>query len=239
MTYQYSLTNCIRRGSPLSSKRSSIKKFPLMDFQDPSLSLLEVSSKVNITPALQCEIRIPDNLAPQIENINASCELSRDLDLKTISFKIRNAEYNPRKCNAVILRLKTPKATIMIYSHGKLLVTGSKSENDALRSARKVCKLLNKCGYSDITLADFRIENIVASTDVLFPIRLEGIANEHRSYASYEPELFSGLVFRMFKPRLSILVFVTGKVVITGAKNIDEVYEAFQNLFPVLDKYRK
>jgi len=33
---------------------------------------------------------------------------------------------------------------------------------------------------------------------------------------SYEPELFPGLIYRMIKPRIVLLIFVSGKVVLTG-----------------------
>ena len=34
--------------------------------------------------------------------------------------------------------------------------------------------------------------------------------------SSYEPELFPGLIYRMVKPKIVLLVFVSGKVVLTG-----------------------
>ena len=45
---------------------------------------------------------------------------------------------------------------------------------------------------------------------------------------SYEPELFPGLIYRMVKPRIVLLIFVSGKVVLTGAKERGEIYEAFE-----------
>lgn len=38
--------------------------------------------------------------------------------------------------------------------------------------------------------------------------------------SSYEPELFPGLIYRMVKPRIVLLIFVSGKVVLTGKKCI-------------------
>lgn len=34
----------------------------------------------------------------------------------------------------------------------------------------------------------------------------------------YEPELFPGLIYRMIEPKCTLLVFVSGKIVITGCK---------------------
>jgi transcription initiation factor TFIID TATA-box-binding protein len=50
----------------------------------------------------------------------------------------------------------------------------------------------------------------------------------------YEPELFPGLIYRMVKPKIVLLIFVSGKIVLTGAKVRDEIYQAFDNIYPVL-----
>ncbi|KAF9896548.1 TATA-box-binding protein, partial [Lobosporangium transversale] len=63
-----------------------------------------------------------------------------------------------------------------------------------------------------------KIQNIVGSCDVKFPIRLEGLAYAHGPFTSYEPELFPGLIYRMVKPKIVLLIFVSGKIVLTGAK---------------------
>jgi transcription initiation factor TFIID TATA-box-binding protein len=34
----------------------------------------------------------------------------------------------------------------------------------------------------------------------------------------YEPELFPGLIYRMRQPKIVLLIFVSGKIVLTGAK---------------------
>lgn len=60
------------------------------------------------------------------------------------------------------------------------------------------------------------MQNIVGSCDVKFPIRLEGIAYSHGYFATYEPELFPGLIYRMKQPKIVLLIFVSGKVVLTG-----------------------
>jgi transcription initiation factor TFIID TATA-box-binding protein len=58
-------------------------------------------------------------------------------------------------------------------------------------------------------------------------------------HQQYEPELFPGLIYRMKQPKIVLLVFVSGKIVLTGAKVRDEIYAAFENIYPVLTEYRK
>ena len=83
------------------------------------------------------------------------------------------------------------------------------------------------------------MQNIVGSADVRFPIRLEGLAYAHGYFCSYEPELFPGLIYRMRSPKVVLLIFVSGKVVLTGAKAREDVYSAFDAIYPVLQEFRK
>ena len=43
----------------------------------------------------------------------------------------------------------------------------------------------------------------------------------------------------MVSPKVVLLIFVSGKLVITGAKNRDNIYNSFGNILPVLQKFRK
>jgi transcription initiation factor TFIID TATA-box-binding protein len=158
--------------------------------------------------------------------------------LKTIALHARNAEYNPKRFAAVIMRIREPKTTALIFASGKMVVTGAKSEELSRLAARKYARIIQKLGFQ-AKFSEFKIQNIVGSCDVKFPIRLEGLAFAHGNYSSYEPELFPGLIYRMVKPKIVLLVFVSGKIVLTGAKVREEIYQAFENIYPVLTEFRK
>jgi transcription initiation factor TFIID TATA-box-binding protein len=76
-------------------------------------------------------------------------------------------------------------------------------------------------------------------SDVGFPIRLEGLVYAHSAFASYEPELFPGLIYRLISPKVVCLVFVSGKIVITGAKKEIDLANALTKLYPVLVGFKK
>ena len=97
-------------------------------------------------------------------------------------------------------------------------LTGSKNEVDAKLGCKKICRLIQRIGFPDAKFSNYKIESLVGSADCRFPIRLESMAMEHIRGTSYEPELFPGLVYRMEDPKVSILIFVSGKVVITGGE---------------------
>ncbi|KAG1412864.1 hypothetical protein G6F58_007799 [Rhizopus delemar] len=177
-------------------------------------------------------------ITPTLQNIVATVNLDCRLDLKTIALHARNAEYNPKRFAAVIMRIREPKTTALIFASGKMVVTGAKSEDDSKLAARKYARIIQKLGFQ-AKFTDFKIQNIVGSCDVKFPIRLEGLAYSHGHFSSYEPELFPGLIYRMVKPKIVLLIFVSGKIVLTGAKVREEIYQAFQAIYPVLTEFRK
>lgn len=50
----------------------------------------------------------------------------------------------------------------------------------------------------------------------------------------YDPELFPGLIFRMDTPKVVLLIFASGKIVLTGAKKREQIYEAYNKILPLL-----
>ncbi|KAF2357723.1 TATA-box binding protein [Trinorchestia longiramus] len=153
-------------------------------------------------------------IVPQLQNIVSTVTLGCQLNLKTIATQARNAEYNPKRFAAVIMRIREPRTTALIFSSGKMVCTGAKSEEDSRLAARKYARIIQKLGFS-AKFMEFKIQNMVGSCDVKFPIRLEGLVLSHNQFSSYEPELFPGLIYRMVKPRIVLLIFVSGKVVLT------------------------
>ncbi|KAL8670494.1 MAG: hypothetical protein Q9168_004976 [Polycauliona sp. 1 TL-2023] len=175
-------------------------------------------------------------IVPTLQNIVATVNLDCRLDLKTIALHARNAEYNPKRFAAVIMRIREPKTTALIFASGKMVVTGAKSEDDSKLASRKYARIIQKLGFN-AKFTDFKIQNIVGSCDIKFPIRLEGLASRHHNFSSYEPELFPGLIYRMYKPKIVLLIFVSGKIVLTGAKVREEIYQAFETIYPVLSDF--
>lgn len=177
-------------------------------------------------------------LVPSLQNVIATVDLGCRLDPKTIALHARNAEYNPKRFAAVIMRIREPKTTALIFASGKMVITGAKSEDDSKLASRKHARIILKLGF-DAKFADFKIHNIVGSCDVKFCVRLEGLASRHHIFSSYEPELFPGLIYRMMKPKVVLLISVSGKIVLTGAKVREEIYQAFELIYPVLIDFRK
>lgn len=207
--------------------------------------------------------------------------LSPSLELSTESVSPLSSPSSQRFA-AAIMRIRAPKTTALIFSSGKMVCTGAKTEALAREAARKYAKVISKLGFpaqfkvrrqpipsvlscfvrfvslscscrtralfysflfrpldSFLSPQEFKIQNMVGSCDVKFPIRLEGLAWSHGHFAQYEPELFPGLIYRMQMPKIVLLIFVSGKIVLTGGKKREDIYQAFENIYPVLTEFRK
>ena len=122
-----------------------------------------------------------------------------------------------------------------------MIVTGAKEIEKSKIAVQKYFAIIKKVGYPQVIYreVDYKIQNMTATTDVGFAIRLEGLVYAHASKATYEPELFPGLIYRMTEPKVVLLIFVTGKVVITGAKTEETFNEALVNIYEHLYEFRK
>eukprot|EP01083_Nonionella_stella_P266928 902302_1 len=96
-------------------------------------------------------ISLPDytqpNEVPQTQNVVATMNIQCQLDLKDIVTRSRNSEYNPKRFAAVIMRIREPKSTALIFKSGKIVITGAKSEDNAWIAGRKYARILQKLDF--------------------------------------------------------------------------------------------
>uniref|UniRef100_A0AC35TUS2 TATA-box-binding protein n=1 Tax=Rhabditophanes sp. KR3021 TaxID=114890 RepID=A0AC35TUS2_9BILA len=225
----------------VSSMRLDLPKTPMVPSindihnydQKTPMPQSNLATMIPMTPAKDYDIPLP-----QLQNIVSTVNLGVALELKKIALQARNAEYNPKRFAAVIMRIREPRTTALIFSSGKMVCTGAKSEEASKLAARKYARIIQKLGF-EAKFTEFKVQNMVGSCDVRFPIRLEGLCISHGQFSTYEPELFPGLIYRMVKPRVVLLIFVSGKVVITGAKFKKDIDEAFNLIYPILKTFKK
>jgi transcription initiation factor TFIID TATA-box-binding protein len=164
----------------------------------------------------------------------ASATLNQRLDLNAIVKGYPGVEYRPEQFPGLVFRLKRPKTATLIFNSGKMVCTGAKSEKESKRAVMKVIRELKKSGIIIIGKPELKIQNIVASANLAGLIDLERSAYS-LGRTMYEPEQFPGLIYRMDVPKVVILLFASGKLVCTGAKHEEDVYEAVTKLHETLE----
>jgi transcription initiation factor TFIID TATA-box-binding protein len=178
----------------------------------------------------------PDDLDINVVNVVASASLDQKIDLLAILKVFRNVEYRPKQFPGLVFRLKRPKTATLIFGSGKMVCTGAKSEKMARRAVNKVVRELKNNGIIILGKPTITIQNMVASANLHGSIDLETAA-DILDNVMYEPEQFPGLIYRMKDPKTVLLLFASGKLVCTGAKSEEMVYESIVKIYGVLDDY--
>jgi len=170
-----------------------------------------------------------------IVNVVASASVDQKLDLNDITKKFPDTEYHPEQFPGLVFRLRNPKTATLIFSTGKMVCTGSRSEELAVKAVNTVVQKLRKGGIKIKKDAVVTVQNIVSSINLRGKVHLEKAARS-LPRSMYEPEQFPGLIHRMLDPKTVILVFASGKLVCTGAKTESDVYRSVNILHSLLEE---
>ena len=168
-----------------------------------------------------------------IQNVVAVGSLDQKMDLMAIMKIFRNVKYRPKRFPGLVFRLKQPKTATLIFSTGKMVCTGAKSEKMAKSAVRKVVRELRKAGFIIRGSPKIEIVNVVGTADVGGDVDIEAVS-DILDNTMYEPEQFPGLIYRMKEPKVVILMFRSGKLVLTGGKSEDQVNEAVEKIVSIL-----
>jgi transcription initiation factor TFIID TATA-box-binding protein len=170
-----------------------------------------------------------------VENVVASASVDQKIDLNEVTKKFPDTEYHPDQFPGLVFRLKTPRTATLIFRTGKMVCTGAKSEEMAVKAVQTVVERLRKGGIKIKNDAEIVVQNIVAAINLGGKIHLEQAARS-LPRSMYEPEQFPGLIHRMLDPKTVILLFASGKLVCTGAKKESDVYRSVNNLHSLLEE---
>ena len=169
----------------------------------------------------------------KIQNVVAVASLDQKIDLLAIMKVFRNVDYRPKRFPGLVFRLKRPKTSILIFTTGKMVCTGARSEKEAFSMVRRVVRDLKKEGFIIRGRPKIDVVNVVGTADVGGEIDLEAMSDVLEN-VMYEPEQFPGLIYRMTEPKVVLLVFASGKLVIVGAKREEQVHEAADKIRAIL-----
>ena len=181
------------------------------------------------------KLKEPDT---KIVNIVISTSLEHKIPLERLIMDLPNTEYNPEQFPGLIMKIREPKASFLIFSSGKVVCTGTKSIDSAKFALEKLIEYMAKVDIKITIKPKIRVENVVASSDIDMKLDLNEIAIKLTN-VEYEPEQFPGLVFKIQdETKATFLIFGNGKLVCTGTKSDKHVHIAIKNLLEVLKRHR-
>jgi transcription initiation factor TFIID TATA-box-binding protein len=173
----------------------------------------------------------------KIVNIVISTSLEHDIPLEKMAATLSNTEYNPEQFPGLVIRIKEPKTSALIFSSGKVVCTGARNLKEVDESLKKIIKSLEKINIKIKVKPVVNVQNIVASGSVGMVLNLNTLAMKLEN-TEYEPEQFPGLVYKLREAKATFLLFSNGKIVCTGTKSEDEVHSAVDMLVVNLKKLK-
>ena len=181
----------------------------------------------------------------QIHNLVGTCKVSSNmfsLDLEAVSNLLPNANFEKQKFAAITIRLGKPTCTVLLFTSGKMVLTGCKSLLDCILASHIVKNMLSQGFHGKVfILEDIKIQNIVGNALVKMErnevLDLPRFYHDFNIFCTYQPNMFPGLIYRPTSLPIVLLIFFSGKVVITGAKTMQDVYYGWNSILVTLEQY--
>jgi len=168
-----------------------------------------------------------NNLGFDVVNLVATINLNQELDLRQLASDLPASEYHPERFPFLVYRPEQSDATALIPTNGTVSISGAKNKEQLIKTTKNLLSNLSKLGIQiDIDVDSLELQNVVATGELDVELDLAtvtiGLGVEN---CEYEPEQFPGVIYR--KPELPVvLLFSSGKIVVTGAKSYKQALEA-------------
>jgi len=160
----------------------------------------------------------------KIENIVASGVIAESIDLVEFSDKVENCELNKKRFPGAVFRIEDPKIACLIFSSGKIVLTGIRNQDALAKGLAIVIAALKKQGIEPLQEPKVAITNMVCSYNLGKYININKLSvTLNLENIEYEPEQFPGLVYRIKDPKIVVLIFSSGKIILTGGKNLTDI----------------
>lgn len=169
-------------------------------------------------------------------NIIAGGDINREVDMKSLAEDCSEAdgvisEFTDDRRWQLVLRFENA-GTVILYRTGSYIIRGGSSYESLERTKNSFVDLLCTLGIivseNDI---EYKLTNIVFTSDLNTNIDLAPLAVRlGMEVTEYEPEQFPGLIYRPEGLKAVVLIFSSGKLVITGTEKEVEAEAALDRV---------
>jgi transcription initiation factor TFIID TATA-box-binding protein len=173
----------------------------------------------------------------EVVSITALGNIHQEVDIQTVAedVSLPTARYDA-DLNASLFRFEEDGELILLYTSGKYILRGGDEFDWMYKINDKFLDVLSGLGI-DVAEASLEVKNIVTLGKLEQKLNLNALMIELGiEFVEYEPEQFPGLVFRPPGTGCVLLIFSSGKVVITGGQTKQENEEAFSSLIERIEK---
>lgn len=170
----------------------------------------------------------------KINNIQCTFNVRCLLNIEDIIERGVNVELRTSR-DRLKMQLREPPAMATIWPTGKILCVGPKSENDARIACRRIARKLQNLGYP-VRFTSFKIHNCHATVELPFPIKTIDFSKAHPE-ASYEPELHTGVIYKVESFKATVTIHRTGAMVIF-APSEEKIKQAVEYVAPLVEPFK-
>ena len=167
-----------------------------------------------------------------VTNLVATLDLGRELDLRELSNSIEAAEYLPEQSPFLLYRsVESDSLTVLVPTNGQISVVGARTEQELYDITDEFSQSLEELGIEiECRPEELVVRNVVANGDFGMELELNALALALGFESTeYEPEQFPGLIYRG-RQNATVLIFRSGKFVITGVISFAEVVQAKEEI---------
>ncbi len=175
-------------------------------------------------------LEVPENpYDVKVTNIVFGVDLGGGVPLDRIATNLENAEYEPESFPGLVYRIPTHKATALVFTSGMCILSGINTLEKAISAAEKMIEDFKSIGITFEREVELKIVNLVVSANIHGILDLNKIVYELGD-CEYEPEQFPGLIYRMEETGVVMLLFNSGRVIVTGSKSVSLSVESLRIL---------
>lgn len=180
-----------------------------------------------------------------VHNVVATTQIfssSTPVNLEAIAEVLPNSVYDRRKFAAITIRMQHPACTALLFTSGKVVLTGCKGWFECIFASMQIARMLRRYVPNvHFAVHENVIQNVVGH--VALPLKQGEILDLDAIYAelcvqcTYQERLFPGLIFRPDSSPIVLLCFFSGKIVITGGKCTTDILRGWKRLWPTVRRF--
>lgn len=188
---------------------------------------------IKMTPE-EIKVRNKALEGPFVHNCVATVYMGYKPDVHRIAWALRGKHNGKAFSAPVCMRISYPRSAILLFHSGKMVLTGTKSPEVAIIAVYKIAKFFRRKTGAPCQVTGFSICNMQATFYLGYQVDVYRMARTTAT-AMFRPRLFGALKFKM--NGVTFLIWQSGSVVITGARNKERLEQAMQDLAPILAHY--
>jgi TATA-box binding protein (TBP) (component of TFIID and TFIIIB) len=170
-----------------------------------------------------------------IVNVVATASLNQPMDFSELK-KFAEITHSPNVYRGKVAYFKTGgmEGKVSIFQSGKMISVGTKSEAQAFKELQLAMNFLVERNLAEKVELQPKVQNLVVTANFEHNLSIENLPQNLK--AIYEPEQFPGAILRLTEPfKASVLLFASGKAVITGLKSSEQIGPTVQKLWQLIE----